>query len=105
MRKLRRLWMRLQATIGGEHSDKDFTDEIESTLQMHIDDNLRAGMTSEEARRQALIQLGGVEQVRQAVRDQRGLPMLETFGRDLRYGNVAAQPKIPAQDKRVSHDF
>jgi len=85
MRKLRRLWMQLRATKGGEHSDRDLADELESILQMHVDDNLRGGMTPEEARRQALIKLGGVEQVRQAVRDRRGLPWLEVFGRDLRY--------------------
>ena len=85
MRQLRRLWMRLRATIGSEHSDRDLGDELESILQMHVDDNLRAGMTPEEARRQALIRLGGVEQVQQVVRDRRGLPWLEVFGRDLRY--------------------
>ena len=85
MRKLRRLWMQLRATKGGEHSDRDLADELESILQMHIDDNLRGGMTPEEARRQALIRLGGMEQVRQVVRDRRGLPWLEVFGRDLRY--------------------
>ena len=85
MLKLRRLWMRLRATIGSGHCDRDFGDELESILQMHVDDNLRAGMTPEEARRQALITLGGVEQVRQIVRDRRGLPWLEVLGRDLRY--------------------
>jgi len=85
MRQLRRLWMRLRATIGSGHSDRDFGDELESILQMHVDDNLRAGMTPEEARRQAHIRLGGVEQVQQIARDRRGLPWLEVFGRDLRY--------------------
>ena len=65
MLKLRRLWMRLRATIGSGHCDRDFGDELESILQMHVDDNLRRGMTPEEARRQALIRLGGVEQVQQ----------------------------------------
>jgi predicted permease len=85
MRQLRRLWMRLLAAIGSGHSDGDFPDELESILQMHTEDNLRAGMTPEEARRQAHITLGGVEQVHQIVRDRRGLPWLEVFGRDLRY--------------------
>jgi predicted permease len=85
MRKLRRLWMRLRATIDSGHCDRDFGDELESILQMHVDDNLRRGMTPEEARRQAHIRLGGVEQVQQVARDRRGLPWLEVFGRDLRY--------------------
>src|SRR5262249_51337280 len=85
MPKLRRLWMRLRATIGSGHGDRDFGDELKSILQMHVDDNLRRGMTPEEARRQAHIRLGGVEQVRQAVRDRKGLPSLEGFGRDLKH--------------------
>ena len=85
MPKRRRLWMRLRATIGSDHCDQDFGAELESILQMHVDDNLRRGMTPEEARRQAHIRLGGVEQVHQVARDRRGLPWLEVFGRDLRY--------------------
>ena len=85
MRKLRRLWMRLRAAIGSRHSDQDFGDELQSILQMHVDDNLRRGMTPEEALRQAHIRLGGVEQVQQVARDRRGLPWLEVFGRDVRY--------------------
>jgi predicted permease len=85
MPKLRRLWMRLRATIGSGHGDRDFGNEINSILQMHVDDNLRRGMTPEEARRQAQIKLGGVEQVQQIARDCRGLPWLEVFGRDVRY--------------------
>ena len=85
MRRLRGLWLRLRAMTGGQSSEQDLTDELESVVQMHVDDNLRAGMTPEEARRQALIRLGGVEQVRQAVRDRTGLPSLEGFGRDLKY--------------------
>ena len=85
MPKLRRLWMRLRATIGSGHSDGDLRDELDSILQMHTDNNLRAGMTPEEAHRQAHITLGGVEQVQQVVRDRTGLPWLEVFGRDLRY--------------------
>jgi putative ABC transport system permease protein len=53
---------------------------------MHIEDNLRAGMTPEEARRDALIRLGGLESVKQAYRERRGVPGLETMIQDLRYG-------------------
>jgi macrolide transport system ATP-binding/permease protein len=47
---------------------------------------LRAGMTPEEAQRQALLRLGGVEQTKEAHRDRRTIPFLETLVRDLRYG-------------------
>src|SRR3977135_1639768 len=66
--------------------DRDFTDEIESHVQMHVEDNLRLGMTREEARRQAMIKLGGIESTKEANRDQRGLPLLETLWQDVRYG-------------------
>ena len=49
-------------------------EELDAHLQMHIDDNRRMGMTEEEARRQALIRLGGIESTEEADRDQRGLP-------------------------------
>jgi hypothetical protein len=90
MRKLRELWLRLRDLVSGQDSDQDITDELESVVQMHVDDNLRAGMTSDEARREALMRLSGMEQVRQAVRDRRGLPSLERFARDLKYAARAA---------------
>ncbi|HYV26217.1 MAG TPA: permease prefix domain 1-containing protein, partial [Candidatus Eisenbacteria bacterium] len=66
--------------------DHELDEEIESHLQMHIEDNLRLGMTPEEARRQAMIQFGGIETTKEAYRDQRSLPVLETLWQDIRYG-------------------
>jgi predicted permease len=60
--------------------------ELESHVAMDIDDGVRAGLSPEEARRQALIRLGGAEQTHQAYRERRGLPWMESFLRDLRYG-------------------
>ncbi|MCW5558258.1 MAG: ABC transporter permease [Verrucomicrobiae bacterium] len=68
-----------------QRQDRELDEEIESHLQMHIEDNLRLGLTPEEARRQAMIKLGGVESTKEAYRDQRGLPGLETLWQDLRY--------------------
>jgi predicted permease len=85
MRSLRGWWQGLRAWIAGGDPDRDLRDELESVVQMHMDDHLRTGMKRDEARRRALIQLGGVEQVRQAVRDRRGLPSLEALARDLKY--------------------
>src|SRR6266498_2659465 len=86
MRKLRELFLRIGGLFNKQRKDRDLDEEIESHLQMHIEDNLRLGMTPEEARRQAMIKLGGIESTREAYRDQRGLPMLETLWQDLRYG-------------------
>jgi predicted permease len=85
MRNLRAFWIRLRGLFGNRHREADLQAELESHLQMHIEDNLRAGMTPKEARRQAKIQLGGVEQTRQAYRERATLPGLESLLQDLRY--------------------
>jgi hypothetical protein len=86
MRKVRALFLRLAGLLDKQRKNRELDEEIESHLHMHIDDNLRSGMTPEEARRQALIKLGGIESTKEAYRDQRGLPMLETLWQDIRYG-------------------
>src|SRR6202453_1707471 len=62
-----------------------FSSELEGHLQMHIDDNMRAGMTAEEARRDALVKLGGMERTRQAYRERGTAPFFETLWQDLRF--------------------
>src|SRR6266850_1997418 len=86
MRQLRAWFLRLRGLFGKESRDRQFTEEVESHLQMHIEDNLRAGMSPEKARRQALIKLGVVEQTKDMVRERRGLPILEVLLQDLRFG-------------------
>lgn len=66
--------------------DAEFNAELESHLQLHIEDNLRAGMTPEAARRGALLKLGGVEHTKENYRDRRGLPVLDALLHDLRLG-------------------
>src|ERR1700683_5513340 len=85
MRKVRALWMRLCGLLRKPQGDSDFEAELASHLAMHTEDGIRAGLSSEEARRQALIRLGGAEQTRQAYRERRGLPWLETVVFDLVY--------------------
>jgi predicted permease len=86
MRKLRAFWIRLLDLIGARRNEDDFAAELESHVEMHTDDGIRAGLTPEEARRQALIALGGAEQTRQAFRERRTLPWLETLWQDIRFG-------------------
>ncbi len=61
----------------------DFDAELQSHLDLHIADNVRAGMTPDEARRQALVALGGVEQAKEVYREQRRWRLLDEFARDL----------------------
>ena len=85
MRQLRALLFRLAGLFRKDRRDNELAAEMDSHLRMHIEDNLRAGMSPAEARRLALIKLGGVEQIKETYRDRRGLPLLETFFQDLRF--------------------
>jgi predicted permease len=85
MRRLRAFFLRFAGLFKRQDHDRDFSAEIETHLQLHIEDNLRAGMSATDARREALMKLGGLEQTKQVFREQRGLPLLETFLQDLRF--------------------
>jgi predicted permease len=82
MRRLRALWIRL---VRVARARRDFEAELESHVHMHTDDGVRAGLSEEEARRAALMRLGGAEQARQEYREHAGLPFLETLVQDVRY--------------------
>jgi len=86
MRTLRAFGLRLLGLHRRRRLDDDFAAELESHLALHTDDGVRAGLSPEEARRQALIRLGGAEQTRQAHRDRRTLPWLDSLLQDTRYG-------------------
>src|SRR5882762_6580740 len=85
MRRFRAFFLRFAGLFKRQDYDRDFSAEMESHLQMHIEDNLRAGMTAAGARREALMKLGGVEQTKENYRQQRGVPLVEPFLQDLRY--------------------
>jgi predicted permease len=86
VRTLRAWWSRLVGMVGADRGDRDFAEELQSHLDHHIDDNIRAGMTPVEARRRAVIALGGIERTKEAVRDRRTLPVIDSLIRDVRHG-------------------
>ncbi|MFY9936962.1 MAG: ABC transporter permease [Silvibacterium sp.] len=86
MRRLRALWLRVRGMFASGRAEAEFSAELESHLAMNIEDGVRAGLSREEARRQALIRLGGMEQAKIAQRERRGLPKVEALGRDVAYG-------------------
>jgi len=87
MRELSREFLnRLAALFRRRRLEDDLTAELRSHLEIAIDRNLGRGMSAEEARREALLDLGGIEQTKEIYRDQRGLPMIETALQDLRFG-------------------
>jgi putative ABC transport system permease protein len=66
--------------------ERDLDAELAFHLEAQVDANLRAGMTPAEARRQAHLSLGGVEQVKEGVRAVRSGVWLETLLQDVRFG-------------------
>ena len=86
VRKLQAWFIRLLGVFNRADRDSDLKAELESHLQMHVEDNLHAGLDPVEARRRALMDLGGLESIREACRDRGGLPGLENFMRDVRHG-------------------
>jgi hypothetical protein len=86
MRRIRAFFFRLAGLFDRRRRERELAAELESHLQLHIEDNLRSGMTPVEARRQALIKLGGIEQTKDIYRDRRGIPTLESLIYDVRYG-------------------
>src|SRR5262249_3944231 len=86
VRQIRGWMARLFGMLNRGRREREFAEELESHLAMHIEDNLRAGMSPELARRRALIKLGGVALTKEHYREQRGLPMLETLLQDVRVG-------------------
>src|SRR5271169_785618 len=85
MRQLRAWFIRFAGLFRKPRRERELAAEMESHLQLHIEDNLRSGMTPQEARRHALIKLGGLEQTKEAWRERKGLPFIETLLRDCRY--------------------
>jgi len=87
MSALRRLraWLLRLSGIFRRTPHYGFSDEIESHLQFHIDDNIRLGMSHEQARREAVLQLGGIELTTQHYRERATLPGLDDFMHDLRF--------------------
>ena len=85
MRQLRAWLIRFKGLFLKDARERELADELESHLQMHVDDNIRAGMSPPEARRVAVMKLGGVEQAKEAYRDRGTIPLLESMVHDLRF--------------------
>src|SRR5260221_4317953 len=82
MRRLRALWVRAASLFGRARRERELDEELASHLEMHVEDNVRAGMSPEEARRSALVKLGGLEQAKELYRDRRGLPLVDMIVQD-----------------------
>ena len=81
--RLNSLWRNL---FHKDRVDQEFTEEIQAYLDMVTEENIRQGLTPQEARRNALVEVGGVEQVQERVREIRMGQFIETTWRDIRFG-------------------
>jgi len=85
MKRVRAWMLRLAGVFSNQQRQREMAEEIESHVEMHTEDNLRSGMNREQARRDAILKLGGVESTKQAYRERNTLPFVETFVQDLRF--------------------
>jgi predicted permease len=80
--RLRSLWRNL---LHRDTVERDLDDELRATLELLVDEKVASGLAAAEARRQAMIELGGVEQVKERVRNVRIGNLIETAVQDLKY--------------------
>ena len=82
---LRRGWQRLGSFFRKQPLDRELDAEMQSHLELAVEENMKRGLPAAEARRQALVRFGGVVQAKEQQRETRGLPWLDILLQDLRY--------------------
>jgi len=94
MKSLHRFFARLSNLTAGSRADQRLREEMEEHLAQQTADNLRAGMSTAEAHRQAVLKFGAVEAIREEYHTELSLPFIETQLQDLRYAlrQLAASP-------------
>src|SRR5579863_6783040 len=85
MRFLRRFFIRLSNSATMRRADQRLREEIAEHLALQTEENLRAGMSHAEARRQATLKLGAAEAIREHHHGEQSLPFIENLVADLRY--------------------
>src|SRR6266478_3264362 len=82
----RTLASRLRGLFRKRHRDQDLNSELQAHLEMLAEENMSRGMGADEARHAARREFGGLEQIKELYREQRGLPFVGTLLQDLRFG-------------------
>jgi len=85
MKALRVAVARLLGIVRKDRRERELAAELDAHLQLHIDDNLRAGMSPGDARRVALLKLGGLEQTKEHYRERSTVPVIEHALQDVRF--------------------
>src|SRR6201984_1153501 len=85
MRFLRRFFIRLSNFTTGRRADQRLQEEMAEHLALQTEENLRAGMSPAEARRQAALKLGAAQAIREGHHAEQSIPFIENLLFDLRY--------------------
>jgi hypothetical protein len=85
MKSLRRFLARLTDLATRRAQEHRLREEIEEHIALQTAENVRAGLSPVEARRQAMLKFGGVEAVKEEYRAERGLLFVEILLQDVRY--------------------
>ena len=82
---LREAFNRIRSWFRKNRLDQELNQDMASHLEMAVEENIRRGMSVEEARRRALVRFGGLQQSRELHRESRGLPWIDILMQDLRF--------------------
>jgi len=85
MERTRILLSRCAAILRGRKLDADLDDELRAHLEIAIEENMKRGLSRKSARIEALREFGGVTQIKESYRVQRGLPLAGQLVRDVRF--------------------
>jgi len=83
---MRTLWKRLTALFSKRRSDRELGEEVEVHLEMRAAELRQQGLDPDAARAAARREFGGLEQMKEAYRDRRGIPWIEILAKDAGYG-------------------
>jgi putative ABC transport system permease protein len=81
-----KLPLRLRSLFDRQKADEELDEELRDHIELKTQQSIAQGMTQQEARRTAVLEMGGIEKRKEECRDTRGIHFLETFVQDLRYG-------------------
>ena len=86
MERIRMLLSRCAALFRGRKLDEELDQELRAHIELAVEENLKRGISEAEARRAAMLEFGGITQIKEEYRVQQRLPFLQTVAMDARYG-------------------
>src|ERR1700745_104833 len=78
--------LRLRSLLHWAQADQELDDELRDHLERRAEEYVAKGMAPEEARRKALLEIGGIEKCSEECRDARRVNWMQDFFQDLRFG-------------------